>query len=81
MKVTSYSTLVATKNGKPYDVPPGMPVELEDEEAADLIKRGIAVKAAKAEAPAPEKLEKTDPAKPNSNSGNGNGQKNDGKQP
>lgn len=75
MKVTSHSTLVVTKNGKPHEVPPGTPVDIEDEEARDLIERGHAVEAVKAAAPAPEKLEKTDPAKNNG----GNGQKN-GKQ-
>lgn len=49
MKVVSHSTLVITKEGKPHDVSPGTPVDLEDEEAKDLIKRGIvtAVDAAK----------------------------------
>lgn len=41
MKVISHSTLVVTKDGKPHDVPPGTPVDLNDEEAKDLIKRGI----------------------------------------
>lgn len=41
MKVISHSTLVVTKEGKPHDVPPGTPVDLNDEEAKDLIKRGI----------------------------------------
>jgi hypothetical protein len=81
MKITSHTTLVVTKGGKPQDIAPNTPVDIDDDEARDLIERGLAVKAAKAETPAPEKLEKTDPAKPNSNSGNGNGQKNDGKQP
>ncbi len=83
MKVTSQSTLVVTKGGKPHDVPPGTPVDIDDEEARELIARGIAVKAAKAETPAPEKPEKpekTDPAKNNGGgTGQGNGQK-DGKQ-
>ena len=80
MKVTSHSTLVVTKNGKPHEVPPGTPVDIDDEEALDLIKRGHAAKVAKAETPAPEKPEKPDPAKNNgSGNGQGNGQK-DGKQ-
>lgn len=78
MKVTSHSTLVVTKNGKPHEVPPGTPVDIEDEEARDLIERGLAVKAAKAEAPAPEKPEKPEKPDPTKNNG-GNGQK-DGKQ-
>lgn len=41
MKVISRSTLVVTKDGKPHDVPPGTPVELDKAEAEDLIKRGI----------------------------------------
>jgi hypothetical protein len=76
MKVTSHSTLVVTKDKKPHEVPPGTPVEIDDEEALDLIERGLAVEAVKATAPEkPEKPEKTDPAKNNG----GNGQKN-GKQ-
>lgn len=78
MKITSQSTLVVTKNGKPQDVPPGTPVDIDDEEARDLIERGIVVKAAKAEAPAPEKPEKPEKPDPTKNNG-GNGQK-DGKQ-
>lgn len=78
MKVTSHSTLVVTKNGKPHEVPPGTPVDIEDEEARDLIERGLAVKAAKAESPAPEKPEKPEKPDPTKNNG-GNGQK-DGKQ-
>ena len=53
MKVTSNSTLVVTKGGKPHDIAPGTPVDIDDDEARDLIARGIAVKVAKAEAPAP----------------------------
>jgi hypothetical protein len=47
MKVTSHTTLVVGKAGKSEQVPPGTPVELDDEEAKDLIVRGIAVKVGK----------------------------------
>lgn len=72
MKITSHTTLVVTKGGKPQDIAPNTPVDIDDDEARDLIERGLAVKAAKSEAPAPEKA---DPAKSNGgNSGAGNGQ-------
>lgn len=49
MKVTSHSTLVVGRPGKAEDIPPGTPVNIDDEEARDLIARGIAVKVGKAE--------------------------------
>ena len=55
MKVTSHTTLVVGKAGKSEQVPPGTPVELDDEEAKDLIARGIAVKVGKAETKPAEK--------------------------
>lgn len=55
MKVTSHTTLVVGKAGKSEQVPPGTPVELDDEEAKDLIARGIAVKVAKTDAKPAEK--------------------------
>jgi len=75
MKITSHSTLVVTKGGKPHDIPPGTPVDIDDEEAKDLIARGIAVKVAKAEAPAPE-----NPAKNNGGGNSGAGNSQGGKQ-
>ena len=73
MKIVSHTTLVVTKGGKPQDIAPNTPVDIDDDEARDLIERGLAVKAAKTETPAPEK---TDPAKNNGggNPGAGNGQ-------
>lgn len=55
MKVTSHTTLVVGKAGKSEQVPPGTPVDLDDDEAKDLIARGIAVKVGKAEAKPAEK--------------------------
>lgn len=57
MKVTSHTTLVIGKAGKAEEIPPGTPVDIDDDEAKDLIARGLAVRVAKAE-PKPEK-EKT----------------------
>lgn len=73
MKITSHTTLMVGKGDKAEYVDPGTPVELDDNEAAQLIKRGLAVKVAKTETPAPEK---TDPAK--NNGGNGQGAGNQG---
>lgn len=58
MKITSHTTLVVGKAGKAEEVPPGTPVDIDDDEAKDLIARGIAVKVGKVESKAPEK-EKT----------------------
>lgn len=58
MKVTSHTTLVVGKAGKSEQVPPGTPVDIEDEEARDLIARGIAVRAGKAESKPAEKESK-----------------------
>lgn len=55
MKVTSHTTLIVGKAGKSEQVPPGTPVDLDDDEAKDLIARGIAVKVGKAEAKPAEK--------------------------
>jgi hypothetical protein len=55
MKVTSHTTLIVGKAGKSEQVPPGTPVDLDDDEAKDLIARGIAIKAGKAEAKPAEK--------------------------
>lgn len=55
MKVTSHTTLIVGKAGKSEQVPPGTPVDIEDEEARDLIVRGIAVKVSKAESKPAEK--------------------------
>ncbi len=55
MKVTSHTTLVVGKAGKSEQVPPGTPIDLDDEEAKDLIARGIAVKVSKADAKPAEK--------------------------
>ena len=55
MKVTSHTTLVIGKAGKSEQVPPGTPVDIEDEEAKDLIARGIAVRVSKAESKPAEK--------------------------
>lgn len=55
MKVTSHTTLVVGKAGKSEQVPPGTPVDLDDDEAKDLIARGIAVKVGKVETKPAEK--------------------------
>ena len=55
MRITSHTTLIVGKAGKAEEVPPGTPVELDDDEAKSLIARGIAQRAAKAEAKTPEK--------------------------
>jgi hypothetical protein len=55
MKVTSHTTLVVGKAGKSQQVPPGTPVDIDDDEAKDLIARGIAVKVGKAETKPAEK--------------------------
>ncbi|MBX9726202.1 MAG: hypothetical protein K2X09_02955 [Rickettsiales bacterium] len=55
MKVTSHTTLIVGKAGKSEQVPPGTPVDIEDEEARDLIARGIAVRVSKAESKPAEK--------------------------
>jgi hypothetical protein len=55
MKVTSHTTLVVGKTGKSEQVPPGTPVDIDDDEAKDLIARGIAVKVGKAETKPAEK--------------------------
>ena len=52
MKVISHTTLVVGKAGKSHPVPPGTPVDVEDEEARDLIARGLAIKVGKADKPA-----------------------------
>ncbi len=53
MKITSHTTLVVGKVGKAEEIPPGTPVDIDDDEAKDLIARGIAVKAGKAESKCP----------------------------
>lgn len=55
MKVTSHTTLIVGKAGKSEQVPPGTPVDIDDDEAKDLIARGIAIKVGKAEAKPAEK--------------------------
>lgn len=55
MKVTSHTTLIVGKAGKSEQVPPGTPVDIDDDEAKDLIARGIAVKVGKAETKPAEK--------------------------
>lgn len=55
MKVTSHTTLVVGKAGKSEQVPPGTPVDIDDEEAKDLIARCIAVKVGKADTKPAEK--------------------------
>ena len=55
MKVTSHTTLVVGKAGKSEQVPPGTPVDIDDEEAKDLIARGIAVKVGKTDTKPAEK--------------------------
>ncbi len=55
MKITSHTTLVVGKVGKAEEIPPGTPVDIDDDEAKDLIARGIAVKAGKAESKPSEK--------------------------
>ncbi len=55
MKITSHTTLVVGKAGKAEEIPPGTPVDIDDDEAKDLIARGIAVKVGKAETKPAEK--------------------------
>ena len=49
MRITSHTTLVTGKPGKMEAIEPGVAVDVDDEEAKDLIARGLAVRAAKAE--------------------------------
>lgn len=55
MRVTSHTTLIVGKAAKSEQVPPGTPVDIDDDEAKDLIARGIAVKVGKADAKSAEK--------------------------
>ena len=81
MKVTSHTTLVVGKAGKSEQVPPGTPVDLDDDEAKDLIARGIAVKVGKADSKPAEK-EPPQSGKPPAEGGNGKPPvDNSGKQP
>jgi hypothetical protein len=81
MKVTSHTTLVVGKAGKSEQVPPGTPVELDDEEAKDLIARGIAIKVGKADKPAEKETKEPQGGKPPAESGNGKPPADGGKQP
>ena len=65
MKITSHTTLVVGKAGKTEEVPPGTPVDIDDDEAKDLIARGIAQRVAKAEAKTTEKEKTPSRTKPN----------------
>ncbi len=47
MRITSHTTLVVGKPGKTESVFPGTAVDIDDEEAENLIHRGLAVKAVK----------------------------------
>ncbi|MFO0110419.1 MAG: hypothetical protein ACK52W_07805 [Alphaproteobacteria bacterium] len=47
MKITSHTTLVVGKANRSEQIPPGTPVDIEDEEAKDLIARGLAVRIGK----------------------------------
>ena len=55
MKVTSHTTLIVGKAGKAEEISPGTPVDIDDDEAKDLIARGIAVKVGKADVKPAEK--------------------------
>jgi hypothetical protein len=70
MRIKSHTTLLVGEGKKAEYIEPGKAVELDDEEAADLIKRGFAVKAGKAEVPVPEK---TDLSKNNTGNGQATG--------
>ena len=62
MKVTSHTTIAVTKEKKLHYLPPGTVVELEKEEALDLIQRGIAVSAEPPKDKPVDKDKPTDPA-------------------
>ncbi|MBL0320083.1 MAG: hypothetical protein IPP74_12470 [Alphaproteobacteria bacterium] len=47
MRITSHTTLVVGKPGKAESVLPGTAVDIDDDEAEDLIHRGLAVKVVK----------------------------------
>jgi hypothetical protein len=72
MKVTSHTTLVVGKAGKSYPVPPGTPVDIEDEEARDLIARGLAVKVGKPDKPVEKEPKEPKGSKPPADSQDGN---------
>lgn len=67
MRIISHTTLLVGEGKKAEYVEPGKPVELDDDEAASLIKRGLAAKAVKVE---PKPAEKETPPKEKTGSGN-----------
>lgn len=82
MKVTSHTTLVVGKAGKSEQVPPGTPVDIDDEEAKDLIARGLAIKVGKADAkPAEKETKEPQGGKPTAEGGNSKPPVDGGKQP
>jgi hypothetical protein len=82
MKVTSHTTLVVGKAGKSEQVPPGTPVDIDDDEAKDLIARGIAVKVGKADVkPAEKETKDLQGGKPPAEGGNSKPLIDGGKQP
>lgn len=82
MKITSHTTLVVGKAGKAEEIPPGTPVDIDDDEAKDLIARGIAIKLNKADAkPAEKETKELQGGKPPAEGGNSKPPVDGGKQP
>ncbi len=71
MRITSHTTLITGKPGKPEAIEPGVAVDLDDEEAKDLIARGLAVRAAKIERETHPKDKPVDKDKPADPAGDG----------
>lgn len=65
MRITSHITLVVGTPGKQTEIPPGKPVDVDDEEALDLISRGLAVKHARGNARGDSQASKPQPEKEN----------------
>jgi hypothetical protein len=82
MKVTSHTTLVIGKAGKAEEIPPGTSVDIDDDEAKDLIARGIAIKVGKADAkPAEKETKEPQGGKPPAEGGSSKPPVDGGKQP
>ncbi|MBL0319779.1 MAG: hypothetical protein IPP74_10905 [Alphaproteobacteria bacterium] len=81
MKITSHTTLVVGKAGKTEEVPPGAPVDIDDDEAKDLIARGIAVRVGKSDKSAEKETKEPQGSKPPAEGGNSKPPVDGGKQP
>ena len=82
MKITSHTTLIIGKVGKAEEIPPGTPVDIDDDEAKNLIARGIAVKVGKADTkPAEKETKEPQGGKPPAEGGNSKPPVDGGKQP